>query len=115
MIKSQHPKIIRISKQGQRSLTRLKKATGIENWNILCRWAFCHAVSSGEVPKENYGHLSNIEIDWHTFTGENEHIYSRLNNHYNILSYIELGLMLIDSASLSTLVKGITLTTNKLS
>ena len=32
---------IRLSNQGKDQLIRLKTKTGITQWNILCRWAFC--------------------------------------------------------------------------
>ena len=32
---------IRISKSGRDQLITLKRRTGIENWNVICRWAFC--------------------------------------------------------------------------
>src|SRR4051812_42843201 len=34
-------KQIRLSSQAKDQLTRLKAKTGIGQWNILCRWAFC--------------------------------------------------------------------------
>ena len=30
---------IRVSQRGKEALQRLKNRTGIENWNVLCRWA----------------------------------------------------------------------------
>jgi DNA sulfur modification protein DndE len=30
---------VRISKQGRDQLIKIRRQTGIENWNIICRWA----------------------------------------------------------------------------
>ena len=30
---------IRLSKQAKNQLIKLKRVTGIEHWNVLCRWA----------------------------------------------------------------------------
>jgi len=43
---------IRISEKGKQQLTRLKRKTGIENWNTLCRWAFCLSLSESSIPPE---------------------------------------------------------------
>ena len=32
---------VRISEKGKTQLITLKRRTGIQNWNVLCRWAFC--------------------------------------------------------------------------
>ena len=33
--------LLRTSVNVRNSLTRIKTITGIPNWNIICRWAFC--------------------------------------------------------------------------
>ena len=30
---------IKVSQQAKDRLTKLKRVTGIKNWNVLCRWA----------------------------------------------------------------------------
>ena len=37
---------IRVSEQARDQLLSLRKATGIAQWNILCRWAFCHSLQN---------------------------------------------------------------------
>ena len=32
---------IRLSQQAKDQLIKLKRVTGIEHWNVLCRWALC--------------------------------------------------------------------------
>lgn len=44
--------------------------TGIDNWNVLCRWAFCHSLSRNNDPKINISSGETaIEMTWQTFTG----------------------------------------------
>ena len=69
-------KQIRISSQGRDQLIRLKTKTGITQWNILCRWAFCLSLREPtpptpiEVPAD-----SNVEMTWHVFAGEYHELY----------------------------------------
>ena len=61
----------KISQTGKDQLIKLKRVTKIENWNILCRWAFCRSLAESAppspVPIANY---SNVEMTWQTFGGE---------------------------------------------
>ena len=56
-------KQIRLSAQAKEQLVRLKTRTGIPQWNILCRWAFCLSLRQPapltpvEVPAD-----SNVEM-----------------------------------------------------
>ena len=70
---------IRISKQAREQLIRLKRHTGIEHWNVLCRWAFCRSLAEPNVPpptKIPAG--SNVELTWKVFGGRNHEIYFAL-------------------------------------
>ncbi len=72
-------KQIRISAQDKERLMRLKRKTGIQNWNILCRWALCCSLREKSVPIDvPAGEESNVEIGWLTFGGENYKIYEAL-------------------------------------
>ena len=72
-------KQIRISSQDKERLMRLKRKTGIQNWNILCRWALCCSLREKSVPIDvPAGEESNVEISWLTFGGENYKIYEAL-------------------------------------
>src|SRR5437764_5783076 len=72
-------KQIRLSGQGRDQLIRLKTRTGITQWNILCRWAFCLSLRQGtpptpiEVPAD-----SNVEMTWQVFGGEAQELYLAL-------------------------------------
>jgi len=41
---------IRVSERGRDQLVRLKRPTGIQHWNVLCRWAFCMSLADSCVP-----------------------------------------------------------------
>lgn len=70
---------IRISERGKQQLTRLKRNTGIENWNTLCRWALCTSLAEPSVPpKEEIPSDSNIEMTWKTFSGQYDVIYEAI-------------------------------------
>ena len=64
-------KQIRLSSQAKEQLIRLKSRTGISQWNILCRWAFCLSLAEPtpptpiEIPAD-----SNVEMSWLVFGGE---------------------------------------------
>jgi len=70
---------IRISAKGKQQLIRLKRKTGIEHWNILCRWAFCLSLAEPTIPpKEEMPTFSNIEMTWKTFAGPHGEVYEAL-------------------------------------
>lgn len=70
---------VKISEKAKNQLITLKRRTGIQNWNVLCRWAFC--LSLGEPtapPNENIVTDSTVEMTWRTFTGGDEALYLAL-------------------------------------
>ena len=72
-------KQIRLSVQDKEKLSRLKGKTGIQNWNILCRWALCCSLREKSIPLDlPQGEESNVEISWFTFGGENYKVYEAL-------------------------------------
>jgi DNA sulfur modification protein DndE len=70
---------IRLSQQAKDQLTKLKRVTGIEHWNVLCRWAFCASLAEptrpapGRVPSD-----SSVEMSWRVFAGSHQEIYLAL-------------------------------------
>ncbi len=72
-------KQFRLSAQAREQLVRLKTRTGITQWNILCRWAFCLSLRQPtpptpiEVPSD-----SNVEMTWQVFGGEAQELYLAL-------------------------------------
>lgn len=72
-------KQLKLSNQSKDRLSRLKGKTGIQNWNVLCRWALCFSLSEDTIPTDmEIPADSNVEISWHTFAGENHEIYEAL-------------------------------------
>ena len=43
-------KQFKISQQEKEKLIRVKSRTGIQNWNVLCRWAFCWSIAQPSIP-----------------------------------------------------------------
>lgn len=70
---------IRISQQGKDQLARLKRATGIEHWNALCRWAFCASLADSSIPSPiKISADGGVEMDWKTFGGAHHELYHAL-------------------------------------
>ena len=70
---------VRVSEKGKVQLITLKRRTGIQNWNTLCRWALCISLNeNSEPPNEDIPSDSSIEMTWKTFTGGDEEIYLAL-------------------------------------
>ena len=72
-------KQIRLSNQSKDKLSRLKGRTGIKNWNVLCRWAFCFSLSESTIPTDRpINSDSNVEMSWYTFAGEYSELYDAI-------------------------------------
>lgn len=72
-------KQIKLSNQSKDKLSRLKGKTGIKNWNILCRWAFCYSLKEDSIPADvPIIQDSNLEMSWYTFGGEDSDLYEAL-------------------------------------
>ena len=70
---------IRLSEKGKQQLLQLKKRTGIENWNTLCRWAFCTSLAEPSVPPyEDIPSNSSVEMTWKVFGGVYSELYMAL-------------------------------------
>lgn len=67
---------LRLSAAAKNQLSSLKRKTGIEHYNSLCRHALCISLANPTIPpEENYNFNAGVEIDWRTFTGANETLY----------------------------------------
>ncbi len=70
---------IRLSQQAKDQLVRIKRATGIQNWNVLCRWAFCLSLAEPSIPAPaKIVSDSSVEMTWKVFGGEYNEIYLAL-------------------------------------
>jgi DNA sulfur modification protein DndE len=62
---------IKLSQTAKDQLTKLKRHTKIDQWNILCRWAFCRSLAEPTIPSPvPIPADSNVELTWKVFGGE---------------------------------------------
>ena len=59
-------------------LTRIKGVTGIQYWNVICRWGLCLSIKQSTLPRLIQEKLDGIEIDYDVFVGKNKTIYTQL-------------------------------------
>ncbi|HVT92602.1 MAG TPA: DNA sulfur modification protein DndE [Bryobacteraceae bacterium] len=70
---------IRVGRRGREQLTKLRRATAIENYNILCRWAICASLREPSAPPPVKGDLDGgVEMSWKVFAGEHSGVYIAL-------------------------------------
>lgn len=64
------PDAVRISARGREILIKLKRYTGVGQWNTLCRVAYCYSLAIGTEPTHSpeKGDCA-LEIEWGTFCG----------------------------------------------
>lgn len=64
---------IRLSESTKRQLIRVKRITGTDHWNMLCRWALCLSLRMTQTLTCPHGEeLSNVEMTWRTLAGHND-------------------------------------------
>lgn len=69
----------RVSVRARDRLLTLKRRTGIEHWNVLCRWAFIRSVCTDSRPDAVADSPeSNVELSWQLFAGEYSDVYCAL-------------------------------------
>jgi DNA sulfur modification protein DndE len=62
---------IKLSQTAKDQLSKLKRFTKIDQWNILCRWAFCRSLAEPTMPSPvPIITDSNVEMTWRVFGGE---------------------------------------------
>ena len=67
---------IRLSERAKTQLITMKRRTGIQHWNVLCRWAYCLSLAQASLPPdENIPSDSAVEMTWKTFSGGAESLY----------------------------------------
>lgn len=67
---------VRISAAAKQQLITLKRRTGIEHYNVICRHALMASLANAShVPDETILFTGGLEIDWRTFAGEAEATY----------------------------------------
>lgn len=67
---------VRVVETDRDLLSRLKRSTGIKNWNILCRWSFVLSLAdSNPTSVDPVGNWSNVEMSWRVFGGPYADVY----------------------------------------
>jgi DNA sulfur modification protein DndE len=62
--------VVRVSEKAKHQLLTLKRRTGIQQWNVLCRWALLASLAERTIPPhEEIITDSNVEMSWKTFAG----------------------------------------------
>ncbi|MEK7888839.1 DNA sulfur modification protein DndE [Burkholderia contaminans] len=70
---------VKLTSAAKNQLIALKRKTGIEHNNVLCRHALCLSLANASIPpEETFNFAGGLEIDWRTFTGGNEAVYHNL-------------------------------------
>lgn len=70
---------IKLTAAAKIQLITLKRRTGIEHNNALCRHALCISLANPSIPPvEDLTFVNGIEIDWRTLTGGHEALYYNL-------------------------------------
>ncbi|OXI77356.1 DNA sulfur modification protein DndE [Burkholderia sp. AU31280] len=70
---------IKLNAAARNQLVTLKRRTGIEHNNALCRHALCISLANASIPpEENFSFAGGLEIDWRTLTGGQEALYTNL-------------------------------------
>ena len=76
MVSNMPIEYVRLSAKARDQLIMLKRRTGIENWNTLCRWALCYSQAEKSTPPDTKIVAdSNTEMTWRTFAGRHEELY----------------------------------------
>ena len=87
-------KIVRVNEDCKERLITLKRYTGIQNWNVLCRWAFCISMADKtKVPSIDKKGEVGVEMTWRVFAGDLGDIFLALGagsitNWVNNLSFL---------------------------
>ena len=67
------------SQRAKDHLIKLKRLTGLQHWNELCRWGFCVSLAESTPPSRGSDSPeSSIQMSWHQFGGEYHAIFTAL-------------------------------------
>jgi len=70
---------IKLNASARNQLATLKRRTGIEHNNAICRHALCISLANPSTPPdENFVFNGGLEIDWRTLTGGQDNLYTNL-------------------------------------
>jgi len=67
---------VRISQDARDKLIKLKRVTGIKNWNVLCRWGLCASLAeTSRPPSIRIPRDSTVDMTWKVFGGADADVY----------------------------------------
>lgn len=67
---------VTVSQAAKEQLIKLKRYTGLEHWNVLCRWAFCASLAEPSIPPQaKIPTDSTVEMTWKVFGGTHQDLY----------------------------------------
>jgi DNA sulfur modification protein DndE len=70
---------IRLSQDAKEQLVRLKRHTGLTQWNVLCRWALLRSLAEPtDPPNVKVPADSNVEMAWRVFAGAYASLFEAL-------------------------------------
>ena len=70
---------IHVSQTARDQLVKLKRYTGLKNWNIVCRWGFCASLAEpSPPPASRIPSDSSVEMTWRVFGGAHHELYLAL-------------------------------------
>lgn len=70
---------VKLSATAKQQLITMKRRTGIEHYNIICRHALMLSMASDNtLPAENHSMSGGLEIDWRVFAGDAADTYLNL-------------------------------------
>ena len=69
---------VRLSYKEKNSIARMKGKTGLDNWNVFARWAFCYSLSLEEEVIFTPDDKLDVEMTWMVFAGKNFKVYQDL-------------------------------------
>lgn len=68
---------MRLSQTAKDQLSKLKRQTRIDRWNVLCRWAVCRSLAEPSPPSPvKLITDSNVEMTWRVFAGDDGDAYA---------------------------------------
>ena len=70
---------VRTSAAAREQLITLKRRTGLQHWNEICRWALCRSLAEPTVPADiDFSVDDGVEMSWSTFAGKQGPTYLAL-------------------------------------
>lgn len=70
---------VKLTSAARNQLATIKRRTGIEHNNAICRHALCISLANPSVPPdENFVFSGGLEIDWRTLAGGQDDLYTNL-------------------------------------